>query len=254
MWILAPWLIIIIIIILATVLSHPKIKGLIGEWRVRKQLRRLPEENYRVLNDITLRGKKGTSQIDHLVVSPYGIFVIETKNYKGWVHGSEDSEYWTQTFYKYKTKFRNPIKQNWSHIYTLKENLQEYENVPYYPIIVFVGTGKLKNLDVKTDVIYINALFETIMKHRGPKKLTDNEIGKIFTKLRGASIKDKQTKRDHVSRIKWNVKIKKMKEKVHICPQCGGQLIRRIDKSGEFYGCSNFPRCQYKTKLHWEED
>jgi hypothetical protein len=208
MWILVHiWLIIIIII--ATILTHPKIKGLIGERRVRKQLRRLPEENYKVLNDIILRGDKGTSQVDHLVISPYGIFVIETKNYNGWIHGSEDSEYWTQTFYKYKTRFRNPIKQNWSHIYTLKENLPEYKGLPYYPVIVFVGKGKLKNLDVTTDVIYIDALFETIMRHRGPPKVSDNEIDKIFATLRGASIKDKQAKRNHVSRIKWNIKIKK---------------------------------------------
>jgi hypothetical protein len=115
MWILAPvWLIIIII---AIILSHPKIKGLIGERRVRKQLSKLPTENYKILNDLIIKGRKVTSQIDHIVISPYGIFVIETKNYKGWIHGSEDSEYWTQTFYKYKTKFRNPIKQNWGHIY-----------------------------------------------------------------------------------------------------------------------------------------
>ena len=254
MWILAPWLIIIIIIILATVLSHPKIKGLIGEWRVRKQLRRLPEENYIILNDITLKGKKGTSQIDHMVISPYGIFVIETKNYQGWIHGREDSEYWVQTFYKHKTKFRNPIKQNWSHIYAIKENLPEYKDLPYYPVIVFAGRGKLKNLDVTTDVIYPDALFETIMRHRGPRKLNDNEISEIFTTLTGASMKDKQTKRNHVSRIKWNVKMKRMKEGVHICPQCDGQLIKRTSKSGEFYGCSNFPQCQYKTKLRLEED
>ena len=138
----------------------------------------------------------------------------------------------------------------------MTENLPEYENVPYYPITVFVGTGKLKNLDVSTDVIYINALFETIMKHRGSQKLTDNEIDKIFTTLGEASKKEKQTKKNHVSRIKWNVKIKKMKERVHIhiCPQCGGRLVKRTGKSSEFYGCSNFPRCQYKTKLDWEED
>ncbi len=244
MWILAPvWLIIIII---AIILSHPKIKGLIGERRVRRQLRRLPEENYRIVNDITLKGKKGTSQIDHMVISPYGIFVIETKNYKGWIHGREDSEYLAQTFYKYKTKFRNPIKQNWSHIYAIKENLPQYKDLPYYPVIVFAGKGRLKNLDVTTDVIYPDALFETIMRHRGPRKLNDNEIGEIFTTLTGASIKDKQAKRNHVSRIKRNVKIKKMEERALICPHCGGQLIRRIGKSGEFYGCSNFPRCQYK--------
>jgi predicted RNA-binding Zn-ribbon protein involved in translation (DUF1610 family) len=244
----------IFITIIATILSHPKIKGLIGERKVREQLSRLPKEKYKILNNLIIKGRKVTSQIDHIVISPYGIFVIETKNYNGWIHGSEDSEYWVQTFYRHKTKFRNPIKQNWGHIYALKENLPEYEKVPYYPIIVFVGTGKLKNLHVSTDVIYINSLFETIMKHRGSQKLNGNEIDQIFTILGEASLKDKQTKKDHVSRIKWNVKIKEMKEKVHICPECGGKLIKRTGKSGEFYGCSNFPRCKYITKLDLGEN
>jgi len=247
MWIAAPVLLIIMIImIIANILKHPKIKGLIGEGRVRGQLRRLPEENYKILNDLTLKGKKGTSQIDHMVISPYGIFVIETKNYEGWIHGREDSEYWVQNFYKSKFKFRNPIKQNWAHIYAIRENLPEYKDLPYYPIIVFAGKGRLKNLDVTTDVIYPDALFETIMRRRGPRKLNDNEIGGIVTTLTGASIKDEQAKRNHINRIKWNVKIRKMKERALICPHCGAQLIRRIGKFGEFYGCSNFPRCQYK--------
>jgi hypothetical protein len=211
MWILVPaWLIIIIV---AIILSHPKIKGLIGEWKVRKQLRRLPEENYKVLNDVILKGKKGTSQIDHMVISPYGIFVIETKNYSGWIHGSEDSEYWVQTFYKHKTKFRNPIKQNWSHILTIKENLPGYKDFPYYPVIVFAGKGALKNINVRADVIHPEALFETIMRYRSSRKLNDHEIGKIFTTLRGASIEDKQAKGDHVSRIKWNLRMKERKER-----------------------------------------
>ncbi|CBE69752.1 MAG: hypothetical protein F9K13_11335 [Candidatus Methylomirabilis oxygeniifera] len=239
-------LIIMIIIIIAPILKHPEIKGLIGERRVREQLRRLPEENYKILNDLTLKGKQGTSQIDHMVISPYGIFVIETKDYGGWIHGKEDSEYWVQTFYKSKFKFRNPIKQNWAHIYAIRENLSEYKDLPYYPIIVFAGKGRLKNLDVTTDVICLDALFETIMKHRGQRKLNDNEIGEIVTTLTGASIKDKQAKMDHISRIKWNVKIRKMKERALICPHCGAQLIRRIGKFSKFYGCSNFPRCQHK--------
>ncbi len=59
---------------------------------------------------------------------------------------------------------------------------------------------------------------------------------------------------DHVSRIKWNVKIKKMKVRAHICPECGGQLIKRTGKSGEFYGCRNFPQCKYKAKLDLDEN
>lgn len=34
-----------------------------------------------------------------------------------------------------------------------------------------------------------------------------------------------------------------------ICPRCGGELVRRNGKYGEFIGCSNFPRCRYTQKI-----
>lgn len=52
-----------------------------------------------MLNDIMLPTEKGTSQIDHVIISSYRVFVIETKNYSGWIHGSENSEDWMQTIY-----------------------------------------------------------------------------------------------------------------------------------------------------------
>ena len=60
--------------------------GKAGEKRVARKLDWLPKE-YIILNDIMLPTQYGTTQIDHIVVSPYGIFVIETKNYKGWIFG-----------------------------------------------------------------------------------------------------------------------------------------------------------------------
>lgn len=90
----------------------PKIKGAVGEYKVSAKLKRLKKKDYIVLNDLLLKNGNSTSQIDHIVISKSGIFVIETKNYKGWIHGHQNSEYWTQTIYKHKRKLRNPIKQN----------------------------------------------------------------------------------------------------------------------------------------------
>ena len=61
-------------------------KGAVGETVVATELGLLPRDKYRVLNDVTLPTPNGSSQIDHVVVSIYGIFVIETKNYKGWIY------------------------------------------------------------------------------------------------------------------------------------------------------------------------
>lgn len=73
--------IILIILIVSSVLQvfKPKIKGFFGEKKVSSRIKRLPENDYRMLNDIYLRTDRGTSQIDHIVISVYGIFVIETK-------------------------------------------------------------------------------------------------------------------------------------------------------------------------------
>jgi hypothetical protein len=235
--------------ITSSILNHPKVRGIIGEKRVRKQLARLPQEDYRVLNDVMIKAKKGTSQIDHVVLSRHGIFVIETKNYKGWIHGNEDSEYWTQTIYRHKTRFHNPIKQNWGHIYALKEILPEFKDITYYPVIVFAGKAILKNVDVKTDVIHAEKLFETIFNRKG-QQLGVQDIEKIFSTLVEASIKDKELRKQHVDRTKWNVKIRGLKERALICPKCGGRLIKRDGRYGEFYGCENFPKCRYKTELN----
>lgn len=86
-------------------------KGKYSERLVRNKIQKLPEE-YVVFNNLLFEDNEHSTQIDHIVVSPYGVFVIETKGYKGWISGGENSEYWTQTIYKSKHQFYNPIKQN----------------------------------------------------------------------------------------------------------------------------------------------
>ena len=98
--------------------------------RVSFILSSLPQE-YHVINDVIIPdqvtdpSKKYTTQIDHVVVSPYGVFVIETKNYDGWILGAEETKKWKQTFKTTPTQsFYNPIKQNWGHTYALAEHLK----------------------------------------------------------------------------------------------------------------------------------
>lgn len=89
----------------------------IGEKRVADLLSlKLDREHYYLLNNITLRVGNGTTQIDHIVVSTKGIFVIETKHYSGWIFGDAQSKTWTQSIYKKKSYFQNPVHQNYKHI------------------------------------------------------------------------------------------------------------------------------------------
>src|SRR5690554_6493192 len=87
-----------VLIILVTIyrIFRPQIKGFIGEKIIAFVLKRLDKEKYTVINDVMVETERGTSQIDHVIVSDYGIFVVETKNYSGWIFGDDKSQYWTQ--------------------------------------------------------------------------------------------------------------------------------------------------------------
>ena len=131
-------LIIILIVVLFVYLAwynSAKQKGKRGEMRVSAILSQLSDE-YTILNDLVFRTEKGTTQIDHVVVSKYGIFAIETKNYRGEIYGDDNRKEWTQLIvtkvtyakkwwktYTYVTKshFYNPVKQSVGHVFRIKE-------------------------------------------------------------------------------------------------------------------------------------
>lgn len=93
-----------------------------------------------MLKDLTLPSRGGTTQIDHVVVSRFGIFVIETKNMKGWIYGSADQAQWTQVIYRHKSKFQNPIRQNYKHVKAIQELLDvEVHNL--HSVVAFIGSG-----------------------------------------------------------------------------------------------------------------
>lgn len=128
-------------------LRSPKVKGRIGEAVVAVgALGKLDPVVYRVFNDIVLPRPdgKGTTQIDHVVVSPFGIFVIETKNYAGWIFGDETSRYWTQVIHGKKSRFQNPLHQNALHVRALA-NAAGLSKDCFRNLVYFVGEATLKS-------------------------------------------------------------------------------------------------------------
>ena len=109
---------------------HNKIMGYMGEFWVNRELNKLPKDKYRILKDIMIKIDDRTCQIDHIVVSHYGIFVIETKNYSGLITGSSKSEKWCMHLGKNKYYFHNPLYQNYGHIKALESLLNI--NFPIY--------------------------------------------------------------------------------------------------------------------------
>ncbi|MEQ8235172.1 MAG: NERD domain-containing protein [Syntrophomonadaceae bacterium] len=237
----------ILLIVLALILSLPSVKGKIGEGSVRLLLSRLDKEKYFILNDLYLPNDKGkTSQIDHVVVSPYGIFVIETKNYRGWILGDENSQYWTQVIYKRKEKLLNPIIQNKGHIKALKAILSDFGEVPFISIVTFSSRATLK-VQVDSTVIYTPQIIRTIEKYE-EEVIPLEDVKKIYETIKNANIQDKEVSQTHKAAIQNDIKDKKLKVQNNECPWCGGELVDRQGKFGAFRGCSNYPKCRFTVK------
>lgn len=100
--------------------------------------------NYHLLNHVTLQLKDGTTQVDHIIVSRFGVFVIETKHYKGWIFANEKHANWTQVLFHAKYKFQNPILQNFRHVRAVQELLDFLPPSAVKSVVVFTGEAEFK--------------------------------------------------------------------------------------------------------------
>ena len=155
----------IVILVFSAMLYLRFNKGKIAEKMVHHKLMQLPEE-YHVIDDVLFMSNGRSTQIDHIVVSPYAVFVIETKGYKGWILEGENAEYWTQIIYKRKSTFYNPIHQNDGHIRFLKFLLKDLGNIPFVPIVVFNNEADLK-VNVNNHIV-VNRYYlkDTILQYK----------------------------------------------------------------------------------------
>ncbi|MCR4331434.1 MAG: NERD domain-containing protein, partial [Sulfuricaulis sp.] len=120
------------------------IKGWVGE--VQGTLAKkifLDPEVYVDINNITIPTSNGTTQIDHVIVSRYGVFVVETKNMDGWIFGDEKNSQWTQSIFGKKYKFQNPLHQNYRHTKALSEFLG-IDHDKFISIVMFWGECEFK--------------------------------------------------------------------------------------------------------------
>ncbi len=235
--------VVVIIVLVVLFLVFHKSKGEIGEKRVAHILKSLPEDRYKVINNLLITQDGYTTQIDHVVVSVYGIFVIETKNYQGNIYGGEHSDYWTQNIYGNKYQLRNPIHQNYGHIKSLKKKLHNFESIPYISIVAFSRQASL-SVSSNTPVIYWNQLLPVIYQF-GNRVLSDLQVQTIANILIGSNIDSKDNRKEHVRKVKSTIQRRNETINSGHCPRCGGNLVKRQGKYGSFYGCSNYPKCRY---------
>lgn len=132
-----------------------------AEVAVSSALRRhLTGDPYHLIDNVTLRHRQSTTQIDHVLVSQYGIFVIETKGYKGWIYGSEADHKWTQVLYRAKFRFGNPIRQNAGHVAALR-SLFTLDASSFHSVVVFCGQPEFKT-ELPANVVHYRHLVRYI--------------------------------------------------------------------------------------------
>lgn len=237
------WIFFFILVIFCGVF-YRKIIGFMGEFWVRFELNKLPRDKYIILNNIMIKTNNTTHQIDHIVISRFGIFVIETKNYGGLIVGDEYKNNWIQYLGKSKYYFNNPIHQNYGHIKALEEILG-LDNSKFISIVCISNRAnvKVKAKNV-TQVDFINDLIKSY-----EKEILKEDLNKIKNKIEKENIIDKASRKNHVKDIRTTIEENQKKEENMICPKCGGKLVERQGKYGKFIGCSNYPKCKYTIDI-----
>lgn len=231
---------IIIILELISVIFYKRIIGKAGEFWVKQELKKLNSSIYKVINDITIIVDGVTHQIDHIVVSKFGIFVIETKQYNGYIKGNEYDKKWTQNN---KVYINNPIHQNYGHIKSLEKILDLSEN-KFIPIVCIPSTAKV-NVKSKSHIARIDNLNKIILSYNS---VVLSDYNNVYNKIITMKVKDRNINKQHINRVKQISKEEYTNYDKNICPLCGGKLAYRTGKYGKFIGCSNYPKCRYTRK------
>jgi len=157
--------------------------------------------DYHLLNHITLEHKSSTTQIDHILVSRFGVFVIETKNYSGWIFGDPKNDSWTQVKFNAKYKFQNPIHQNYRHVQAVQELLNFLPSSAIQSVVVFVGDAVFKT-DIPAGVFTL-ASFITHVKNCSEEVMSLNRVQFSIGRLEAARLViSGETDLEHVQRLR----------------------------------------------------
>jgi restriction system protein len=221
--------------------KSPWLKGQLGELIVILVIKfGLDKNEYRVFHNVLLSTPNGTTQIDHVLVSRFGIFVVETKHMKGWIFGDPSQPNWTQVLYNQRYNFQNPLRQNYKHVKTLEVLL----NVPpelIHSVIVFTGSSVFKT-PMPHNVIRVTE-FISYLRSKQTQLLTEVQIQAIAELISSRKLKTSfQARREHVRNL-HDAGLRQY------CPKCGSPMVLRTAKHGvnqgkQFWGCSQYPNCR----------
>ena len=262
----------------------PAVKGWLGETLMKIGFALfLPKDVYRVIHNVTIPDDQGgTTQIDHVIVSRFGIFAVETKNYKGWIFGGEHDRQWTQKIHgNHSQKFQNPLRQNYKHTECLA-SLLGLEGGQIQSVVVFAGDCTLKTRDkLPLHVTYPGGCVRFI-KSRTEPVFDEAEVQSLESAIQAKRLAPGwRTSREHVAYVKSlhpdkanaaatdsqvpapapvpaapipRVPEEPQAEVEPVCPKCGAAMVLREAKrganaGGRFWGCTNYPKCRHIVSL-----
>ena len=198
------------------------LKGKSGEKLVAERLEIIDGHKH-ILNNIMINDNGKSRQIDHIAITKYGIFVIETKNFNGDIYGKETSDTWKQYINNKCFKFKNPIHQNYGHLEIVKKHVGDI-TTEIYSVIAFIRRCKL-HVDTVTPVVYEDQLAMFIKSRNSV--LSEEKIDKIYKIITENQITDEQIIKEHKENVQKYVEYKNKLIDQEICPRCYGKLIKR---------------------------
>lgn len=191
----------ILVLVFLAKSRSPAYKGGIGESEVARIARRfLPEPSYKAFHNIYLAGGRGITQIDHIFVSRFGVFVVETKNMSGWIFGNKRDRQWTQKIYQHTYRFQNPLRQNYGHVRVVAS----IARIPIryvHSVVAFVGDATLMTPmppNVTTDADFVH-----YVESFSDAAFSESQVETICERLTESAIQQtRQTRRAHIRSVR----------------------------------------------------
>ncbi len=236
-WLLLP------AVLLVRLLRSRRYKGWLGERQVRRAiLRQFGGTDCQLFSNLLLPTKDGSTQIDHVLVLPQGIFVIETKNMRGLISGGRQEKTWTQEIGGRTRGFQNPLHQNYKHTKTLHELLGIPEQ-QIFSLIVFVGSCSL-GTPMPDNVVDLDGLV-TYIRARKKRLFSAAQTAAVVKAIQAVRLKDSfRNRRRHIRHVQAIAVTKQNQPQP--CPLCGAEMRLREARQSRrpFWGCSKFPQCR----------
>lgn len=198
-WILFnPLTLIFLVMVILIKLFESRIIGWFGEFWTKSELKKLPKNEYNVINDVLIEINGKTIQIDHIVVSKFGIFVVETKQYNGFIVGNKYDENWVRYVGKKKINYENPIRQNYGHCKAIEE-LLKIDGSKIFNIVCIPSRHVVLRIKHDGELVRNTTIIEKILSYK--KEVIDNS-SYLLEIIESENIKDEQKRKEHVKNIK----------------------------------------------------